>query len=270
MGILRLMRLRGLVILACFISAVSAGAQERAGGPPPPVAHQNLQLLPKDIPQADLLRIMQGFTQGLGVQCGYCHAPAPAPEGGRGGGGGRGRGAGPQFDFGSDQIAAKKKAREMMTMVRDLNTRIPAAVGKTAETAASVQCATCHGGVAIPKPLGDVLDQTAAEKGVPAAVAQYRELRKQFFGGRAYDFSEGSLINLAQRTPAKAPADAMAWLQLNLEYFPYSARTHVAMSQVQQRGNDKDAAIKSAEKALELDPQNAAARRQLDQLKEAK
>jgi hypothetical protein len=267
------MRACGLVILACFVISVSVvGAQERAGGPAPAaVAHQNLQLLPKDIPQADLLRIMQGFTQGLGVQCGYCHAPAPPPEGGRGGfGGGRGRGAGPQFDFGSDQIAAKKKAREMMTMVRDLNARIPAAVGKSAEASASVQCATCHGGVAIPKALGDVLDQTAAEKGVPAAVAQYRDLRKQFFGGRAYDFSEASLINLAQRTPAKPPADAMAWLQLNLEYFPYSARTYVAMSQVQQRGNDKDAAIKSAEKALELDPQNVAARRQLDQLKEAK
>ena len=259
-----------LVTLAFSLLAWPVGAQERGAGTAQPVAPQNLQVLAKDIPQADLVRIMQGFTQGLGVQCGYCHAPAPPPEGGRGGAG-RGRGAGaPPFDFGSDQIAAKKKAREMMTMVRDLNARIPAAVGKSADAAASVQCATCHGGVAIPRPLGDVLDQTTAEKGVPAAVAQYRDLRKQFFGARAYDFSEASLINLAQRPPARAPADAMAWLQLNLEYFPLSGRTYVAMSQAQQRNNDQDGAIKSAEKALELDPQNAQARRQLDQLREAK
>jgi Tfp pilus assembly protein PilF len=42
------------------------------------------------------------------------------------------------------------------------------------------------------------------------------------------------------------------------------------MSQVQQRANDKDAAVKSLEKALELDPQNAQAKRLLEQLKPAK
>ena len=86
----------------------------------------------------------------------------------------------------------------------------------------------------------------------------------------AYDFSEGTLIALAQRATTKAPADALAWLQLNLEYFPLSARTYTAMAQVQQRANDNDAAVKSVEKALDLDPQNAQAKRLLDQLKPAK
>ena len=267
------MRDRCLVILTCSLISVSVAAQERAGGPPPPAAHQNLQVLAKDIPQPELAQLMQGFAQGLGVQCTYCHAPAPAPEGGGrfgGGGGGRGRGGPAALDFPSDQLPTKKKAREMMLMVRDLNARIPTAVSKAADATARVGCATCHGGVAIPKPLGDILDQTAAEKGAPAAIAQYKELRKQYFGSRAYDFSEGSLIALAQRATTKAPVDALAWLQLNLEYFPLSARTFVAMSQVQQRANDKDAAVKSLERALELDPQNAQARRLLDQLKPAK
>jgi hypothetical protein len=266
------MRVCCLVILSGSLVSVPAVAQERAGGAPPPAAHQNLQVLAKDIPQPELAQIMQGFAQGLGVQCTYCHAPAPAPEGGGrfGGGGGRGRGGPAALDFPSDQLPAKKKAREMMLMVRDLNARIPTAVSKSVDATARVGCATCHGGIAIPKPLGDILDQTAAEKGAPAAVAQYKELRKQYFGSRAYDFSEGSLVALAQRATTKAPADALAWLQLNLEYFPLSARTFVAMSQVQQRANDKDAAVKSLERALELDPQNAQARRLLDQLKPAK
>jgi len=265
------MRVCCLVILAFSMVSIPIRAQERAGGPPAPAAHQNLQILAKDMPQPELLQVMQGFAQGLGVQCGFCHAPAPPPEGGgRFGGGGRGRGGPAALDFPSDQLPAKKKAREMMLMVRDLNTRIPTAVGKPADATSRVQCATCHGGVAIPRPLGDILDQTAGEKGAPAAIAQYKELRKQYFGGRAYDFGEGSLIALAQRPSTKAPADALAWLQLNLDYFPLSARTYVAMSQVQQRTNDKDAAVKSAEKALELDPQNAQAKRLLDQLKPAK
>jgi hypothetical protein len=245
-------------------------AQERGGAPAQPAAHQNLQVFAKDIPQAELLQIMQGFTQSLGVQCGYCHAAAPPPEGrGRAGGGGRGRGGPAALDFPSDQLPAKKKAREMLLMVRDINARIATAVGKSADQTARVLCGTCHGGVAIPKPLGDILEETAAEKGAPAAIAQYKELRKQYFGARAYDFSEGSLIALAQRATTKTPGDAMAWLQLNLDYFPLSASTYVAMSQV-QRASDKDASVKSLEKALELDPQNAQARRLLDQLKPAK
>ena len=59
----------------------------------------------------------------------------------------------------------------------------------------------------------------------------------------------------------------MAWLQLNLDYYPMSARTYVGLSQAQQKKNDKEAAIKSLEKALELDPMNAQTKRQLDQLK---
>src|SRR4051794_509400 len=93
------------VVLACSLFSVSVIAQERAGAPPagaapPPAAHQNLQVLAKDIPQPELAQIMQGFAQGLGVQCTYCHAPAPAPEGGGrfGGGGGRGRGGAAALD----------------------------------------------------------------------------------------------------------------------------------------------------------------------------
>jgi hypothetical protein len=259
---------------AALLFSSPARAQQRAGGPPAPVAHQNLQVLAKDIPQPELLQVMQTFTQGLGVQCGYCHAPAPAPEGqarGGGGGGGRGRGgpAAPQLDYPSDQQAPKRAAREMMQLVRDINTRVPAAVGKTAEAATRVQCITCHRGVAIPRQLVDILTQTAADKGGPAAVAQYKDLRKQYFGAQAYDFSEASLITLAQRATAADKADdALAWLQLNLDYFPLSSRTYAAMAQAQQKKNDKSGAIGSLTRAVELDPQNAQAKRQLDQLKD--
>jgi Photosynthetic reaction centre cytochrome C subunit len=247
-------------------ATLSASAQRAAG---PPVAHENLKVLPADIPQPQLLQTMQGFTQALGVQCGYCHASAPAPEGGRGGGQGRGRGpAAPQFNYASDDKPPKKTAREMMGIVRDLNARVPAAVGKPADAAVRVQCVTCHHGVAIPKQLPDILTETATDKGNAAAVAQYKDLRKRYFGAQAYDFSEMTLVNLSQRT--QAPEDAVAWLRLNLEYFPFSSRTYAALGQLQQKQNDKDGALKNLTRAVELDPQNAQARRQLDALKEAK
>jgi len=264
---------RASTLLAALMLAPSVSAQQRggAGAPAPnaPVTHQNLKVLPADIPQAQLLQTMQGFTQALGVQCGYCHATAPAPEGGRGAAGGRGRGpAAPQFDFPSDDKPAKKAAREMMMIVRDVNARVPAAVGKTADAGVRVQCITCHRGVAIPRQLADILAQTAMEKGTPAAVAQYKELRKQYFGAQAYDFSESTLVTFAQR--ASSPEDQAAWLRLNLEYFPLSSRTYAALGQVQQKQNDKDGALKSLTRAVELDPQNAQVKRQLDQLKDAK
>jgi tetratricopeptide (TPR) repeat protein len=257
--------------LAVALLTPALGAQQSpaAGGQPPAPAHQNLKVLAMDMPQAELLQVMQNFTQALGVQCGYCHVPAPAAAPARGAQGGRGGRGGPApFDFPSDDKPQKKAARDMLLMVRDINPRVAAAVGKPADATARVGCVTCHRGVAIPKQLADVLDQTTLEKGTPASVAQYKDLRKQYFGAQAYDFTEGSLVTYAGRaTQANKPDDAISWLQLNLEYYPASSRTYAALSQAQQRKNDKEAAIKSLEKAVELDPQNAQFKRQLDQLK---
>ncbi len=215
---------------------------------------------------------MQSIATGLGVQCGYCHmqnAQNAAPQGGQAGRGGRGgRGGPPPFDFASDEKPQKKAAREMLLMVRDINTKVAAAVGKPADTVTRVTCVTCHRGVAIPKPLADILDQTTTEKGTPAAIAQYRDLRKKYFGAEAYDFSESSLVNYAQRaTAANHPDEAIAWLQANLEYFPLSSPSYAGLSRAYQRKNDKDAAMKNMEKAVELDPQNAPLKGQLEQLR---
>ena len=266
-----------LLFPACLLGAVlccplPAAAQRRGGGDAGapagrggPVAHQNLKILPSDIPQPELLQTMQGFTQALGVTCAYCHETVAAPPGGRG----RGRGpAAPQFNFPSDDKPTKKTAREMMLLVRDLNMRVPAAVGKSPDAAVRVQCITCHRGVALPHQLSEILAQTAMEQGTDAAIEEYKDLRKRYFGAQAYDFSEMTLVTFAQR--AASPADATAWLRLNLEYFPFSARTYAAIGQQQEKQNDKEGALKSLTHAAELDPQNAQIKRQLDQLKDGK
>ena len=90
----------------------------------------------------------------------------------------------------------------------------------------------------------------------------------QYFGAQGLRLQRGQPVTYARRaTQANKADDAIAWLQLNLEYYPLSARTYAGLSQAQQRKNDKEAAIKSMEKAVALDPENAQLKRQLDQLK---
>ena len=225
-------------------------AQGAAGGRPAPPPMTNLQVFPKDTPRQQVVATMQTFAQALGVRCQYCHVDEP---------GGR-------EDMASDEKTPKKTARAMMLMTRDINTKIPEAIGKNAEDATHVACMTCHRGVAIPKQLADILADTSASKGTAAAVAQYKELRNRYYGAMAYDFSEGGLLAAATR-PGTRPEEAIVWLQLNLEYYPKSARTYVTMAQVHQRANDKAAAMKDLEQALELDPNNNQAKQALQRLK---
>jgi lipopolysaccharide biosynthesis regulator YciM len=105
-------------------------------------------------------------------------------------------------------------------------------------------------------------------KGEGAAVAKYRELRTTYYGSQSYDFSEVMLVRLSQASlAANKIDDAISWVKLNLEFYPRSSQTYVQMSQIQTRKMDTPAAITAMEKAVELDPDNAATKRQLDTLK---
>jgi len=226
------------------------GAGQRAGGPPPMT---NLQIIPKDAPREQVLATMQSISAALGVQCNYCHVME-----GRGG----------RNDMASDEKPAKKTARQMMVFARELNEKLPAVVGKAGNETTRVGCMTCHRGLAIPKQLTQVLNEAVTAKGLDAAVAQYRELRTKYANTMAYDLSENGLISMAQAALGADRADnALTWLNLNLEFYPKSSRTYQIMAQAHQKKNDKDAAIKDLEKAVELDPNNNQAKTQLQQLK---
>jgi hypothetical protein len=245
--------LAAVVVLASTAEAQTPAPAPAQGRGAPAPAPTNLQILPKDTPREQLIPMMQAISQSLGVQCNYCHVFES--RGGRN-------------DMASDEKPTKKTARQMMLLAREINEKLPAAVGKPADATARVGCATCHRGVPIPKQLTQVLSETVNAKGLDAAVAQYRDLRTTYFGSMAYDFSENGLINMAQAATSSDKADnALAWLNLNLEFYPKSSRTYIAMAQAHQRKNDKASAIKDLEKAVELDPNNAQAKQLLQQLK---
>jgi hypothetical protein len=226
----------------------AAGAGQRQG--PPPMT--NLQIM-KDAPRETVLAAMQQIAQSLGVQCNYCHVIE-----GRGG----------RNDMASDEKPTKKAARGMMLLAREINMKLPDAVGKSADATTRVGCATCHRGVPIPKLITDVVTDAAASGGASAGLAKFKELRERFYGGQSYDFSEGALIVIAQRANAAGKSDdAMAYLNANLEYYPKSARTYQTLATIKIAKGDKAGAIQALEKAVELDPNNAQAKAQLQQLK---
>jgi len=194
----------------------------------------------------DRVSQMQSIANSLGVTCNYCHSA----------------------ERGSGQPEPRKQiAKAMMEMTDELNSRIRAATGKEAGQVTEIQCSFCHRGVAIPKPIGDVVWQTMREKNVAAAVDQYRDLRKQFYGRATYDFGEDPLVTLAQQIANARPDDAIALMNLNLEYYPKSVRSLLALSFAQTRKLDDAAAIASLEHALEIEPENGIIKGRLEQLK---
>ena len=267
------------VVLGVFALGLCCTAAAQPPAPPAgrgAAAPRNLQVLPKDTSQQDVVVLMQQFTRALGVQCTYCHvevtpppltaeeaaaaAAAAPPAAGRGRG--RGRGAGPQIDFASDDKRQKQTARLMLKLVNDTNATLTSAVHKPSSEIVRVQCATCHRGVTNPAQLSDVLRQTMLGKGESAAVAQYRELRQGYLKSGAYDFREAVLLDLGRESlGTRKPDDALAWLQLNLEFYPQSVPTLVALAQTHVAKRDQDAAKADLQKALALDPGNAEARR---------
>jgi hypothetical protein len=248
----------GALLIVVFVAA-AALAQSRAGGEPPMT---NLQVFAKETPRAQVVQTMNAFNESLGVQCTYCHVQ----EGGR-------------FDFASDDKREKRVARQMILLRDSINVMMAAVVGKPAgagPTSGSgfagapvrVLCRSCHHGLPIPRQITDLVTEAGASGGAAAGLATYKDLRGRYYGGQEYDFSENSLLTIAQRAmTAKKPDDAIAYLQANLEYHPKSVRTYQAMAQARSAKGDRPGAIASLEKALEIDPQNAQVRNQLQQLK---
>ena len=129
-----LILLAGMVILGSAASPRKAGKRQKIGKG----QYENLKVLPRDISSKELQGIMtDDFEDGLGVSCGYCHAPA---SGGHG------------LDFVSDAKPEKEIARAMMRMTIGLNKKyfkvkhpVPGSASLT------VTCVTCHKGQAFPE-----------------------------------------------------------------------------------------------------------------------
>lgn len=235
------------VAAALLLFAGAAFAQ----APAQQEAPKNLKVLPKNWTREQVVQVMQNFTAALGVGCNFCHDLKQ----------------GQPPDFSSDAKKEKDMARAMMKIATDLNATLPKALGMEPKDTTRIQCITCHRGVPEPKQIGEILSKTSAEKGFPAAAAQYDELKTKFYGAQAYDFTDRGLIATATPLMANRTNEAIEFLNLGLQKFPQSAPTYVALAQAQEAKKDNAAAMAALEKALAIDPKNAQAQRLLGELK---
>ena len=242
---------------ALTVAVEALGATLAAQSPTP----GRVSVLPPGNPQL----LMQQVSAALGVDCAYCH-------------GARGRGPGvvstpppvPGQPRPTPLNAAGKSrmdvARDMFQMVAAINKDVQAASGKAAADATRVQCATCHRGVPIPKQLAEILTDTAMRQGADAVALQFNELRSQFYGRQAYDFSEGAMADLVERLARVRPTAAVALMEANIAYYPTSSISYLVLGIARSQAADYQGAIDSLKKALELDPNNNLARGRLAQL----
>ncbi|WP_166036653.1 c-type cytochrome [Sphingosinicella sp. YJ22] len=110
---------------AAIALAGSVAFAQPAATPPPP--ERNLQVLPRDIAQRDLINIMQSFNRALGVECSYCHVAG---------------------NFASDANGHKNIARGMLRLTQRLNRELLPEIQGLGEP--RVSCFTCHRGEAQP------------------------------------------------------------------------------------------------------------------------
>ncbi len=232
-------------------------------GPPAPAPEaeapaasefENLQFFRKDIPRPELTQHMRSFSFALGVRCQHCHAG----------------GDGISFDgvvFSSDDKPAKRKARAMLQMVADLNSRTLAALPERHEPRVEVRCVTCHRGLPIPMTLATHFKEIVASEGAAAAVARYRELRETSTLSGRYDFGEWSTNELARELGEEGDtASAIALLEMNAEFYPRSSAIDLGLAELHAMRGERDRAVARFRTALEKDPENQRAKARLAEL----
>jgi photosynthetic reaction center cytochrome c subunit/tetratricopeptide repeat protein len=245
--------LTGAPLLLLLSSSLPASAQMNPMAEPP----KNLQVLPKDMPRPEVVRIMRGFATSLGVRCDFCHADAPGPHG---------PGA-PPPDFASDDKENKKTARLMMKMVNAINADYLAKLGE-GETPPRVACETCHRGTKEPpEPLATKLMATVSGKGVDAAFDQYADLKTRFGDAGLYDFRDQTLLRVARALGEDKKSDeSLAVLKRTKALFPQSADVAATLGGALAQAGDIAGAKAELERALSIDPNNMGAKFGLERL----
>jgi hypothetical protein len=112
-----------------------AGAMrgQRRGPRPNPT---NLKVLPKTMTGDDVIKLMHQYEGDLGVECEFCHARNSETK---------------RIDFASDANPVKDKARIMIKMTEDINTKYLTQFADFKVATDAITCGTCHRGVKEPE-----------------------------------------------------------------------------------------------------------------------
>lgn len=125
-----------LIVTGCLtatvVFAATASMQQTEEKP----HWKNLKVLPKDISEKELDKVMDEWRDALGVRCGFCHARDNATN---------------KTDFASDAKPEKNAAREMMKMTAKINKKFFKGEKDEKDMTAAITCYVCHHGNAHPE-----------------------------------------------------------------------------------------------------------------------
>jgi tetratricopeptide (TPR) repeat protein len=247
------LRIFTLLLLFLFLSFYSQNNAQSIRESKP----KNLKVLPKDISTDELIDLMKNFTQALGVRCNFCHDDSKGLKF-------------EDIDFAADTKETKEVARKMIQMTRTINNDFLSDVRKMtgANEAHYWGCMSCHNGIKHPEPLRDVIEEEIEENGVPAAVNTYYELRKKYYGSRAYNFDHRELNAVGYKLLGENKIDeAITIFQINADNNPGSANVWDSLGEAYAKKGDNDKAISYYQKSLELNPDNKNAVKMIKLLK---
>jgi tetratricopeptide (TPR) repeat protein len=106
--------------------------------------------------------------------------------------------------------------------------------------------------------------RTFKMSGVEAAVRQYRELKEK--QSDAYEFAPPELDRLGRHLlQQKKHREALEFLKLNAEVYASNPNAHASLGDAYRESGNKELAVKSYARALELNPNN---RNLVDKIKE--
>jgi len=117
-----------LVVTGLVVFVIMGIAASR----PPEEKFKNLKVLPKDISEQTIDKVMDEFSKALGVECNFCHLQIDSTN----------------WDMASDQKPEKSVARKMIKMSNKINKDFFKAKTKYGEENAvlEIHCVTCHHG----------------------------------------------------------------------------------------------------------------------------
>ena len=252
------MKLLQTIKFLCFLSLMAVcsfpvRSQDTWTWPEKP---KNLQVFPKDWSGTRLRPIMTGFTRALGVRCSYCH---------------KGEEGKPlsTYDFASDENPKKNRAREMYRMLGDIEEHLKK-IEPSGDKRVNMWCHTCHHGRPRPMTLEEELGEQYRKKGLQAALDDYADLKKKYYGRAAFDFGEGSLNTFGYSLlGGNDTPGAIQVFKLNAEMFPDSSNVWDSLGEGYLKAGDLKKAQENYEKALSLDPASQSAKEALKKIKES-
>lgn len=117
--------------------------------------------------------------------------------------------------------------------------------------------------------LEEELGEQYRKKGIQAALDDYADLKKKYYGRAAFDFGEPSLNSFGYTLLEKNDAaGAIQVFKLNSEAYPESANVWDSLAEAYLKAGDTKRAQENYEKAVSRDPNNQSAKNALKRIQE--